>query len=113
VYVYLEPAPKEVYLDTISKPQHLIFGPIKKYITNKDRRGISFNLFPEQGDTIYIFVLADIDTLPEKCRVLQRYNLSINMDELKNRGGIISFPPTEEMKHVRMYPPYGTYNEEK
>jgi hypothetical protein len=112
VYVYLEHTPKDMYSDTISKPQYLIFGPIKKYMKTDDCSGISFNSIPNQ-DTVYIFVLSNIDTLYNECEVLQRYNLSLDMNELKNRSGAISYPPDENMKDVKMYPSYGTYIKNK
>jgi hypothetical protein len=100
--VYLEHVTlSEIYSDTIPKPTYRIAGPIKKY----KYLGISFNSLPNQ-DSVYIFVLVDIDTMHKECKVLQRYNLSLHMSELGNRGNIISYPPDKTMKDVTMYPPY-------
>jgi hypothetical protein len=37
----------------------------------------------------------------------QRYDLSL--ENLQQLGWSLPFPPTEAMKHMKMYPPYGTY----
>lgn len=62
-------------------------------------------------DTISIFILSK-DTVDkyswEKIRsdynVLKRYDLSL--DDLEKRSWTVTYPPTEEMKNINMYPPY-------
>jgi hypothetical protein len=72
-------------------------------------------------DTLSVFII-DLDTLDyyswdtvvKYNMVLQRYDISLSdMEELeKNRhSSILFFPPTEDMKHIHMWPPYGTYDE--
>jgi hypothetical protein len=41
--------------------------------------------------------------------VTQRYDLSL--DDLRRLDWKLSFPPTEEMRNIKMWPPYGTYDE--
>ena len=38
----------------------------------------------------------------------QRYDLSL--DDLIKLDFILQFPPTEEMRNIKMWPPYGTYD---
>jgi hypothetical protein len=40
--------------------------------------------------------------------VLQRYDLSL--EDIRQLGWSLQFPPTEAMRHMKMYPPYETYN---
>jgi hypothetical protein len=43
-------------------------------------------------------------------KILRRYDLSIeDIRKLKDKNGVpeISYPPTEAMKDMKMYPPYG------
>lgn len=44
----------------------------------------------------------------DKYMVLKRYDLSL--EDLQQLGWSLPFPPTEAMKHIKMYPPYETYN---
>lgn len=44
-------------------------------------------------------------------KVLQRYDLSIeDIQKLKNKNDVpeIPYPPTEAMRNIKMYPPYGS-----
>jgi hypothetical protein len=47
-------------------------------------------------------------TIIDNYLVLQRYDLSL--EDIQQLGWSLSFPPTEAMKDMKMYPPYGTYN---
>lgn len=72
-------------------------------------------------DTVSVFVYdADTvnyyswDTVVKYNLILQRYDISMSdLEELeKNRhSSILFFPPTVDMKHIHMWPPYGTYDE--
>lgn len=72
-------------------------------------------------DTVSIFVYdADSinyyswDTVIKYYKILQRYDISMSdLEGLENSdcSSILFFPPTEEMKHIHMWPPYGTYDE--
>lgn len=67
-------------------------------------------------DTLLIFVF-NADTLDtygwdyvrEHYKVLQRYDLSL--EDLQDLNFRLCFPPSEAMKHIHMWPPYGTYDE--
>ena len=67
-------------------------------------------------DTLRIFVF-DADTLEalgwetvrEKYIVLQRYDLSL--EDLQYLDFKLCFPPSEAMRDIHMWPPYGTYDE--
>lgn len=71
-----------------------------------------------QIDTVCVFVFKS-ETL-QKCSwdsirsgylVLQRYDLS-REDVISLKHTYLCFPPSEAMKGIRMWPPYGTYDEE-
>lgn len=72
-------------------------------------------------DTMSIYIIdADTvalyswDTAVKYNKVLQRYDLSLSDLEglnIKNYCSFVYFPPTEDMKHIHMWPPYGTYDE--
>ena len=67
-------------------------------------------------DTLMVFAF-DEDTLEfygwdSVCahyKVLQRYDLSL--EDLQDLDFKLCFPPSEAMKHIHMWPPYGTYDE--
>lgn len=66
-------------------------------------------------DTLIVFVF-NSDTLlsrgwdyvKDHNIVAQRYDLSLS--NLQNLDWKITFPPTEEMQNIKMWPPYGTYD---
>jgi hypothetical protein len=50
------------------------------------------------------------EEIQQNYKILRRYDLSIeNFSSLKNKYGVpeIPYPPTEAMKNMKMYPPYG------
>ena len=67
-------------------------------------------------DTLMVFVF-NADTLStygwdyakEHYMVAQRYDLSLS--DLQNLNWRLTFPPTEEMRNMKMWPSYGTYDE--
>ena len=97
VYVHQAFVPIELASDTIIKSQYLIRGPVK----TSERKGISFNS-PDM-DYIYIYVLIENDHNTDECIILQRYY--VTLDDIR-RLDDISYPPTEAMKNIKMYPPY-------
>ena len=103
VYVHWEHAPTESISDTIIKPQYLIYGPVKK----NEYDGISFNRLPDV-DSLCIFVLIENENNPDECIVLQRYYLTLDDIVRLSRLHAISYPPSEDMKDIKMYPPYGS-----
>ena len=72
--------------------------------------------FEYELDTLLVFVF-NADTLEtrgwdyvrENYKVEQRYDLIL--EDLQRIGFRLSFPPDSTMKHIHMWPPYGTYDE--
>jgi len=72
-------------------------------------------LFGNDFDTLMVFVFnADSltfygwDYAKNNNLVLQRYDLSLS--NLQQLNWSLHFPPTEEMRDIKMWPPYGTYD---
>jgi hypothetical protein len=66
-------------------------------------------------DTLIVFVfnadtLSDYgwDNVKDCYKVAQRYDLSLS--DIQNLNWKLAFPPTEEMRNIKMWPPYGTYD---
>jgi hypothetical protein len=62
-------------------------------------------------DTLCFFIFAtdtlnmyDWDTIRDEYKILQRYDLSLQ--DFKRLKNTITYPPTEEMKDMKMHPPY-------
>ena len=79
--------------------------------------GNSLTLF--YNSPLEVFKQFGVDTLSlyiietGKPQIIQRYDVSVaDMDDLvgKHRASWLSFPPTEEMRNIKMWPPYGTYD---
>lgn len=71
---------------------------------------VDFERLKKENLTIFIFdqnVLDNYswDAIQENNMYLKRYECSYQ--EFHNLNWEISYPPTEEMKNVKMYPPYG------
>ena len=72
--------------------------------------------FGYEFDTLLVFIF-DADTLDfygwdsvrASYKVVQRYDLSL--EDLQSIGFKLCFPPSDAMKHIHMWPPYGTYDE--
>jgi hypothetical protein len=82
--------------------------PIENMVENLPHDTLSIYYF--HPDTIDKYSWEEIQ---REYKVLQRYDLSVEdiiLLSKKNNDPEISFPPTEIMKYMRMYPPYGTYN---
>lgn len=88
--------------------------------------GVAMTVFETHGtivDTLSVYVfdidtiaLYSWDTVAKNNMVLQRYDLSLTDLEgmsIKDYYSILYFPPTETMKRIHMWPPYGTYNTNK
>jgi hypothetical protein len=56
---------------------------------------------------IYVFDAEAIEKPSAEYKILSRYDLSLK--DLQQLGWRLTYPPTEAMKHMKMYPPYGTY----
>ncbi len=65
-------------------------------------------------DTISIFVFS-ADTIEDAMYwsdIRDSYNILQRYDVSPKDLGYLSFPPTEEMRNIKMWPPYGTYNDD-
>jgi len=90
-----------------------------KVLSNENNYTAFFNVFSGRSDcyentlkdTLYIFIFEE-DVLAnhswtdvvDKNLVLQRYNLSLQ--DLQKLNWQISYPPSELMKDMKMYPPF-------
>ena len=66
-------------------------------------------------DTIIVFIynsdtlaLYGWDYVKEHNLIAQRYDLSL--DNLQQLDWRLQFPPSSKMQHIKMWPPYGTYD---
>jgi hypothetical protein len=70
--------------------------------------------FPNDTVSIYIFSKDTLSTyswevIQRDYKILKRYDLSIeDFKNLSDKQGVpvITYPPDEKMKHIKMYPPY-------
>lgn len=129
--IYVDPESKEQYhafpsyQDTILQPYypdpssdtaHFKIMPKEENIDALFKMTAYESIFGFDYDTLLVFVfnadtleLLGWDTIRAYYKVEQRYDLSL--EDLQNIGFKLSFPPTEAMKHIHMWPPYGTYDE--
>ena len=71
--------------------------------------------FPQDTVSIFIFSKDTLDKfswfeIQSGYKILQRYDLSLeDFNSLSNKNGVpvIDYPPSEAMKYMKMYPPYG------
>jgi len=84
-------------------------------ITNGHFKSTFESFFSSTNDTLmfYIFDYKVLTTnkwaeVRDNYMVTQRYDLSL--DDLRRLDWKLSFPPTEEMRNIKMWPPYGTYD---
>ena len=111
VFVYLGVAPRELggclYPDT-SVSEIKCGVPFGK----NESRDCSYNYEYHTNDTLCLFIF-DANTvnsysweeIKTKYLVLQRYDISLS--DFRKLNGQITYPPTEAMKEIKMYPPYG------
>ncbi len=66
-------------------------------------------------DTVSFFVFSTDtltklgwDSVRRTYNIIQRYD--IGRKDIKSILGKMAFPPTEEMRNIKMWPPYGTYD---
>ncbi len=59
-----------------------------------------------KSDTLIIFIIESSELeVNLNYNILQRYDLSL--EDLQNSNWTLYYPPTETMKKIKMYPPYG------
>jgi len=87
---------------------------VESYSTFKLNDGDAYSSWDSAMKTLTIFILdgelyekywqKPCDTIRKYVPILQRYQLSLT--ELQQLNWTITYPPTEAMKNIRMYPPY-------
>lgn len=112
VCIYLGVAPRSMggslYPDTLLMNSNATTGPILK----DHFFGYDFNRLLSK-DTMCLFIL-DEDTISKYSwdiiksdyKILQRYDLRVDDIGLRQLNFKITYPPTEAMKDIHMYPPY-------
>ena len=112
VCIYLGVASRKnggsLYPDTMLTNKNTTIGPILK----NSKYYYDFNRFANT-DTLCLFII-DSDTINKYTweevkngyKILQRYDLLVDLKGLKQINFIVTYPPTEAMKDVHMYPPY-------
>lgn len=112
---------EHLYPDT-TLPQEAEFYPWNTANTGQyamvweQRQKLETIMERECVDTICVFVFKteqvqhyDWDSIRSNYLILQRYDLSpADVDLLYDK---LCFPPSEAMKNIHMWPPYGTYDE--
>ena len=111
----------EIYSDTT------LPNEVASYSWSEAPKGRTANFWPNSVeleyfmnrrniDTICMFVFEteaiqqlSWDSIRLSYHVLQRYDLSVY--DVNSYYPEICFPPSEAMKHIHMWPPYGTYDE--
>lgn len=79
--------------------------PITEWVASQPKDTLSIFIFSK--DTLERYYWENIQ---QNCNILKRYDLSIeDMEKLSvtKSTTIIPYPPTEAMKKMKMYPPYG------
>jgi len=78
----------------------------------KQEKGYSYNFEYQNNDTLCFFIWNtdmvskyEWDDFRDSYNILCRYDLS--KQDIETLQFRISYPPTERMKNVKMYPPYG------
>jgi hypothetical protein len=111
VYIYMGTWGRgfSLYPDTIIGAEDKCGVPFKK----SESRYYNYNYEYDNGyiDVLSLFIF-DTDTfdtyswdeIKNNYKVLKRYDLS--RQDLKHLNYIITYPPTEAMKNMKMYPPY-------
>ena len=112
VCIYLGVVPQNnggsLYPDTMLMNKNVTIGPLLK----NSKYNYDFNRL-ENNDSLSLFII-DLDTIKKYTweeikngyKILQRYDLRVDLEGLKQLDFIVTYPPTEAMKSVRMYPPY-------
>ena len=105
-----------LYPDTLLPDRNYDLNvPVKPNLGRHYSQTLPYKKFVKQynSDTIIIFIF-HTDTLSKYTwdeirggrKILKRYDVS--WQELEKLNGRIAYPPTEAMKDMKMYPPYGS-----
>jgi len=103
------------YEDTLFQCVKSIFGvrrDASRYLSagthsdwGKEMKGYSYLQILIIDSEIYdIYIAEPCDTIRKYVPILQRYQLTLT--ELQQLNWTITYPPTEAMKNIKMYPPY-------
>jgi hypothetical protein len=97
-----------LYPDTLLTDGKEVSIPLKSnsYTILRFRRYLSNDtscLFIYSADTLDKYSWEEIKA---GYNILQRYDLDVTLEGLKQLNFEVSYPPTEAMKDVKMYPPY-------
>ena len=91
----------ELYRAVKDKPTWCEVAPLKD--TYKEMKTDTLCFFIFDTDTINKY---DWEMVQNEYKILQRYDLSLQ--DFKRLKYTLSYPPSEAMKNIKMYPPYGT-----
>lgn len=69
-----------------------------------------FKALPSDTLSVFIFSIDDLNkydwqTVRKEYKILKRYDVSLQ--DLERLEYLLTYPPNEAMKNVKMYPPYG------
>lgn len=116
----------DIYPDTVLPigivryDDNIMYGSDSTHIIYESLSGWYHSFSKKDTVSIYIFDndtidLYSWDSVINKNLILQRYDLGFeDVNGLcisNNYVSLLHFPPTEQMKHIHMWPPYGTYDE--
>jgi hypothetical protein len=111
VYAYLGEAPRKsggsLYPDTMVMEVNagILFesGAKRTYSYRKNPSTDTLCFFIFDADTINQY---SWDEIKSGYKILQRYDLVVTDEAMHKLKFIITYPPTEEMKYINMFPPY-------
>lgn len=111
VYLYQNPIliNGQFYPDTVLPKKEIGYYSIK----SKRRVNYEFEI-PPTGDPVYSFFIFDAkvieteswDSIRSGYKILMRYDLHVNDEHLRPLNLKITYPPSENMKDIHIYPPY-------
>jgi hypothetical protein len=111
VYVHLGLVPRKLggslYPDTT-------FTDIKVGVRIKSGTKYVYDYNKVSGADTLCFFIFDADTFNQyswdeimsEYKILQRYDLGVTIEAMRKLKFTITYPPTEEMKDINMFPPY-------
>ena len=92
--------PDEYKVFSLNSICYRVTSPWEKVFKYRNTDTVTFYIFNAN-----ILENTSWDEVRSKYLVLQKYNISLKDFEFLN--WVITYPPAEEMKDIKMYPPYG------